>query len=387
MRSGSPSTETPLTQPARLPDTVPFVDLVRIHAPIRGAILEEVGELLESGAFSNGPPVAEFERVFADFCGTADAVGTGSGLDALRLGLIALGVGRGDEVIVPADTFVATVEAVTQTGARPVLVDITADDYNLDVDATRAAVGPRTGALLPVHLYGQLADMRTLTALARKEGLVVLEDACQAHGASRDGVVPGALTDGAAFSFYPSKNLGAIGDGGALATMRADVARDVRALREHGQTAKYLHELDGYTSRLDTVQAAVLLHKLPLLVRWTADRRRTGALYQQGLEGVGDLVLPRVPQGSDPVWHLYVVQTEDPDSLGAYLRSHGIATGRHYPRPPHLSPAFRGLGYPRGSFPVTEQLAAHCLSLPVFGGITDAEAERVVDEVRAYFNG
>lgn len=366
---------------------VPFVDLGRIHAPLKAQILADVGALVDSGAFANGPAVAEFERAFADFCGTAFVVGVASGLDALRLSLIALGAGPGDEVIVPADTFIATVEAVAQAGALPVLVDVSESDYNLDVAAVEAALTARTRALLPVHLYGQLADMRALGALAERHGLFVLEDACQAHGASRDGAVPGVGTAGAAFSFYPGKNLGAMGDAGAVATADEQLAVRLRVLREHGQTAKYRHELEGFTSRLDTIQAIVLLHKLPHLAAWNHERRQAASAYAAGLEGVGDLVLPAIAPDSNPVWHLYVVQTEDPVALGAFLGERGIGTGRHYPLPPHLSPAYARLGYSAGAFPVTERLAARGLSLPVFAGITSAEVERVIENVQAYFDG
>jgi dTDP-4-amino-4,6-dideoxygalactose transaminase len=366
---------------------VPFVDLGRIHAPLKAQILADVGALVDAGAFANGPAVAEFERAFADFCGTAFVVGVASGLDALRLSLIALGAGPGDEVIVPADTFIATVEAVAQAGAVPVLVDVSESDYNLDVAAVEAALTSRTRALLPVHLYGQLADMRVLGALAERHGLFVLEDACQAHGASRDGAVPGVGTAGAAFSFYPGKNLGAMGDAGAVATADEQLAVRLRVLREHGQTAKYRHELEGFTSRLDTIQAIVLLHKLPHLAAWNHERRQAASAYAAGLEGVGDLVLPAIAPDSNPVWHLYVVQTEDPVALGAFLGERGIGTGRHYPLPPHLSPAYARLGYSAGAFPVTERLAARGLSLPVFAGITGAEVECVIETVQAYFDG
>lgn len=384
---GSTGAGAVLEEPAVPVDRVPFVDVGRIHAPLKAGILADVGALIDSCAFANGPAVAEFEQAFAAFCGTSHAVGVASGLDALRLGLLAIGVGRGDEVIVPANTFIATMEAIVQVGAVPVLVDVSGSDYNLDVAAVEAAVTERTRAILPVHLYGQLADMRALRELADRKGLLLLEDACQAHGASRDGVVPGAASVGAAFSFYPGKNLGAMGDGGALATMDRELAVRMRALREHGQTAKYRHEVVGYTSRLDTIQAVVLLHKLPHLAAWNAGRRQAAAAYASELAGVGDLVLPPVAEGSEPVWHLYVVQTEDPAALGAFLADRGVGTGRHYPQPPHLSPAFAPLGHRAGSFPVTERLAARGLSLPIFAGITEAELERVVEQVRAYFDG
>jgi len=365
---------------------VPFVDLHRLHAPLKEAIVADIAALIDSGAFVNGEPVRAFEDAFARFCRADHVVGVASGLDALRLALLAAGIGPGDDVIVPANTFIATVEAVSQTGARPVLVDVSSRDYNLDVAAVEAAITAHTSAMLPVHLYGQLADMRSLRLVAARHGLIVLEDACQAHGASRDGLVPGEGTVGAAFSFYPGKNLGAMGDAGALATGSDVLAERVRALREHGQTAKYRHEVEGYTSRLDAIQALVLLRKLPQLVRWNDERRAVAAAYGE-LADLGDLVLPPVAPGSEPVWHLYVVQTDDPSALAAYLAERGIATGRHYPQPTHLSPAYAALGYSPGAFPVTEQLAAHGLSLPMFAGMSPAEVELVVTSIRGYFSG
>jgi dTDP-4-amino-4,6-dideoxygalactose transaminase len=369
---------------ATAPAPVPFLDLGAMHAGLKEEILEDVAALVDSSAFTNGPAVAEFERAFADWCGTAGCVGLASGLDALRLGLIALGLEAGDEVLVPANTFVATFEAVTQAGGRPVPVDVTELDYNLDVDAAAAAVSERTRVLLPVHLYGQLADLRAVAALAGRAGLEVLEDACQAHGAERDGVRPGASFP-AAFSFYPGKNLGAFGDAGALTLPDDRLVAPMRALREHGQYAKYRHEIEGWTARLDTIQAHVLLRKLPHLERWNAERRHAARLYGQALAGLGDLRLPPVPEGSDPVWHLYEVRTADPDGLGDFLRERGVGTGRHYPQPAHLSNAYGWLGYGEGSFPVTEALARELLSLPIFPGMTEAQVERVAGSIAEYF--
>jgi dTDP-4-amino-4,6-dideoxygalactose transaminase len=367
------------------PPAVPFVDLRPSHEPLREDLLDDVAALLESGAFINGPQVAAFERDFAAYCGTAACAGVGSGLDALRLALIAAGLEPGAEVLAPAHTFAATLESITQAGCRPVLVDVREDDYGMDPDAAQAAVGPDTAMLMPVHLYGQLADMRRLTALADQKGLRIVEDACQAHGASRDGIRPGERSLAAAFSFYPGKNLGAIGDAGAAATNDADLAARIRALREHGQLRKYEHDFEGWTARLDTLQAAALLRKLPLLDEWNRQRAAVAAMYTEGLEGVGDLRLPAVMPDSEPVWHLYVVRTADPTALGAFLAERGIATGRHYPKPLHLEPAYAHLGYARGAFPVTERVAAEVLSLPVFPGLTDAQAQRVVEGVRQFF--
>jgi dTDP-4-amino-4,6-dideoxygalactose transaminase len=364
---------------------VPFVDLGRSHRPIQEELLEALRELVESGAFVNGPQVARFEGAFAAYCGTDDAVGLASGLDALRLGLLAAGIERGDEVVVPAHTFVATLEAVTQAGGTPVLADVGELDYNLDPDAAAAAATERTRFLLPVHLYGQMADMRALGALAERLGLIVLEDACQAHGAEREGLRAGAAGLAGAFSFYPAKNLGAMGDAGALSTSDAELAEAVRALREHGQRAKYVHDVEGYTARLDTMQAIVLELKLRLLDGWNEERRSAARFLGDALAGVGDLVLPAVAPGSEPVWHLYVVRTADPEGLAGFLRERGIATGRHYPVPVHLAPAYAHLGHRPGAFPVAERVAAEGLSLPLFPGITETELSAVADAVRAFF--
>lgn len=363
---------------------VPFMDLRAIHAPLEGEIFSRLSGLVDRSEFVTGPTVAEFEEAFAAYSGTGYCVGVGSGLDALRLSLQALGLGAGDEVIVPANTFVATFEAVAQVGAIPVPADVSLTDYNLEPSAVEAAVGSRTRVILPVHLYGQMADMNALTEIAHRYSLDILEDACQAHGASRAGRRPGDQFP-AAFSFYPGKNLGAFGDAGAVATNNERLAGHVRMLREHGQREKYLHEEVGWTSRLDAVQAAVLAVKLPHLAAWNDDRRRIAARYDEVLDGVGDLALPPRAAESNPVWHLYVVRTADPERFAASLRDDGVQTGRHYPQPPHLSGAFRHLGRRSGEFPVTEQLAEHSVSLPVFPGMTDAQIHAVGASVRDYF--
>lgn len=366
---------------------VPFLDLAPSHAPLRDAVLAEVGELFDSGAFTNGPAVARFEEQFATYCGVEHCVGVASGLDALRLGLLASGLEPGDEVVVPAGTFVATAEAVAQAGAVPVLAEIREDDYGLDPAAAAAACGARTRALMPVHLYGQMADIRNLQTLAEEKGLALVEDACQAHGAERDELRAGSAGTAAAFSFYPGKNLGAAGDAGAFVTNDGEIAARVRALREHGQTAKYVHALEGWTARLDTIQAVVLSHKLPLLDGWNEQRRAAAAYYAERLAGLGDLRLPAIAPGSAPVWHLYVVRTADPTALGLFLRERGIGTGRHYPDPVHLTEAYAHLGYRQGEFPVAEALSSECLSLPIFPGIAEAQLEAVVEGVRCFFDG
>ena len=363
---------------------VPFLDLGLAHRELKDELLASIGELIDTNAYSNGPQVAEFERAFAEWTGAAHCVGVASGLDALRLALLAAGLERGDEVIVPAMTFVATAEAVTQAGATPVFADVRADDYCLDPDAVEAAITPRTKAIMPVHLYGQMADMARLRELASQHGLLIVEDACQAHGATRDGLTAGVEGIAGAFSFYPGKNLGAMGDAGALVTRDEELATRVRALREHGQTRKYHHDYDGFTSRLDTMQAIVLLRKLRELDRWNEERRTAAAWYADALDGIGDLVLPQTVAGSAHVWHLYVVRTADPTRLGDDLRERSIGTGRHYPEPVHTSPAFAHLAQ-GATFPVSEAVAAECLSLPIFPGMTEDQVDAVAQGARASF--
>jgi dTDP-4-amino-4,6-dideoxygalactose transaminase len=368
------------------PLTVPFVDLSPMNAAVGQAVLEGFEQTIRSGDFTNGSEVGEFEAAFADYCGSRHCVGVASGLDGLRLALLSAGIEPGDEVILPALTFAATAEAVVQAGGTPVLVDVSESDYTIDPDAATSAVTPATRWLLPVHLFGQLADLEALLATAERHALCILEDACQAHGATRAGRRAGATGHAGAFSFYPTKNLGAFGDAGAVVTDEEEHARRIRALREHGQVRKYEHELAGYTSRLDTLQAIVLLHKLPLLERWNEERRAIARKYDEALADVGDLWLPPVPHDSEPVWHLYVVRTAAPDELAAFLAERGVATGRHYPQPIHLAPAFAELGYPEGSFPVAEAIARECLSLPVFPGMSEGQIGSVVAGVDAYFH-
>ena len=364
---------------------VPFVDLGPSHEPIADALVADLADLIARGIFVNGPNVEAFERAFAAACGREAAVGMASGLDALRLGLLACGLEEGDEVVVPAMTFIATFEAVVQAGGRPVVADVRDDDCGLDPEAAAAAIGPRTRFLLPVHLYGQMADICPLQELARRNGLELLEDACQAHGAERDGVRAGAAGIAAAFSFYPSKNLGAMGDAGALVLDDEKIRQAARALREHGQTSRYHSDHVGYTARLDAVQALVLLHKLPLLDGWNEQRREAAAFYDNALSGLGDLKLPVTVAGASHVWHVYAVRTAEPERLAEFLRRRGIGTNRHYPEAPHLSAAFGSLGLREGAFPVAEAIARETLSLPIFPGITEEQLHSVAGGVRDFF--
>jgi dTDP-4-amino-4,6-dideoxygalactose transaminase len=366
---------------------VPFLDLGPSHEGLKADLLAALSDLIDANAYTNGPEVARFEQQFAAFCGEDLCIGVASGLDALQLGLLAAGVKPGDDVIVPANTFFATFEAVSHIGARPVPVDVSEQDYNLDAAHLEATLTDRTRAVVPVHLYGQLADIRRVQEIAGRHGLIVVEDACQAHGAMRDGIRAGTAGLAGAFSFYPGKNLGAFGDAGALVTSDPVLAENMRMLREHGQRQKYRHEQIGYTSRLDTVQALVLLCKLPHLDAWNAQRRELAARYEAGLANIGDIRLPPVPAGSEPVWHLYVLRTARRDELAAHLRSQGIGVGLHYPQPPHLSPAYAELGFGAGAFPLTEALSRELLSLPLFPGMTDEQLDTVVAAVTRFFAG
>jgi dTDP-4-amino-4,6-dideoxygalactose transaminase len=366
---------------------VPLLDLSASHRYLRDDLLAALQELIDSGEFTNGPEVAEFEATFGQYCGVKHCVGLASGLDALRLALAAIEPEPGEEAILPANTFVATAEAVVQAGLVPVLADVSEADYNLDPEAVTDSVTPRTRVVVPVHLYGQMADMVRLLADAESRGLDVVEDACQAHGAQRDGLGAGAGGRAGAFSFYPAKNLGAFGDAGALVTWDERLTARVRALREHGQTAKHRHEVVGYSARLDTLQAVVLLRKLPLLSAWTEERRVIADAYAEALAGVGDLRLPPVPPGSKPVWHLYEIRTGRADELAAFLAERGIETGRHYPSPVHLTPAFAYLGHGPGAFPVSEALALELVSLPIYPGLGDDRLDVVLTAIREFFDG
>jgi dTDP-4-amino-4,6-dideoxygalactose transaminase len=374
--------------PNRLKElNVPFVDLGPSNRAVKRRVLGRIGETIDRGDFTNGHAVGEFERELADHVGRRRCVAVSSGLDALRLSLVASGLAPGAQVIVPAMTFAATFEAVIQAGGTPLVVDVAEDDYNLDVAATERAAAEGATHMLPVHLYGQMADMRRLSTIAERHGLQIIEDACQAHGARRDGVAAASVGRAAAFSFYPTKNLGAMGDAGALVTDDEALADHALALRVHGETHKYHHEYVGYTARLDTIQAIVLLEKLPLLEKWNRQRRAAAQFYTDALAEVErfGLRLPAQATGSDSVWHLYVVRTPKPEALASFLADRGIQTGRHYPHPPHLTPAYRNLGFGPGDFPMAETLAREGLSLPLYPGISEAQLAWVCESVQDYF--
>jgi dTDP-4-amino-4,6-dideoxygalactose transaminase len=366
---------------------VPFVDLGPSNRAVKERVLRRISETIDRGDFTNGQAIGEFEQELADHVGRGHCVAVSSGLDALRLSLIGSGLTPDARVIVPAMTFAATFEAVIQAGAAPVVVDVADSDYNLAVGETERAAADSATHMLPVHLYGQMADMRRLATLAERHHVVIVEDACQAHGARRDGLAVGDASMAATFSFYPTKNLGAMGDAGALVTDDSALAEHARALRVHGETSKYHHDHVGYTARLDTIQAIVLLEKLPLLEEWNRQRRAAARFYTDALAGLEPLGLrlPPEPEGSESAWHLYVIRSSSRQELAAFLADRGIETGRHYPEPPHLAPAYRRLGYGPGDFPVAEALAREGLSLPLYPGIGESQLTQVCEAVRTYF--
>ena len=345
---------------------IPFVDLRAAHEEIGAELHAAVSRVIDSGWYLLGPELESFESEFAEYCGTRHCVGVASGLSALELALQAAGIGPGDEVIVPAYTWVATWIAVTKTGARPVPVDVEEHTYNIDPRQIPAAITSSTAAIVPVHLRGQPADMDAISEIAEAHRLAVIEDAAQAHGARHRGRRAGSLATAAAFSFYPTKNLGALGDGGAVTTDDDEIADRVRLLRNYGTRDRYSIETAGVNSRLAEIQAAVLRVKLPRLDDWNAARARLAEIYRLAFADHDSLSVPEVPDWADPVWHLFVVGHPDRNACRAALEEQGIETLVHYPVPPHLSGAYGDFGMGRGSFPVTECLADATLSLPIY---------------------
>lgn len=357
---------------------IPFLGLAAAHSEIRSEIDAALHRVIDAGRFVLGPELEAFECEFAAYCGAGHCVGVGNGLDALRLILQASGIGPGDEVIVPAQTFVATWLAVSSVGATPVPVDIDASSSNIDPGRVEDAVTTRTRAVVGVHLFGKPCDMAALRRITDRAGLLLVEDAAQAHGASLGGRCAGSLGDAAAFSFYPAKNLGALGDGGAVTTSDRELAHRVRLLRNYGSRVKYCHEVLGENSRLDELQAAVLRVKLRRLDEWNARRRSGAAQYLEQLGTLPGLSLPVADgNGSKSSWHLFVVSVEGRDEIAASLRDLGIETGIHYPHPPHLTKAYRKVMGSQLSMPVSEEAAAHCLSLPLGPHIASTQIQTV----------
>lgn len=361
-------------------DRIPLVDLRAQYQGIKEQVLAGVADVLEGMNLLLGPNVAAFETEFAAYCQARYAVGVANGTDALYLALRACGIRAGDEVITVSHSFLATAEAIVNVGATPVLVDIDPDTYTLDPSKLKAAIGPKTRAIIPVHLYGQMADMDPIMDIAEQHGLVVIEDACQAHGATYKGHRAGSIGDAAAFSFYMGKNLGAYGDAGAVTTNSRTVAESLRVLRDHGSRSKYEHDLMGVNSRLDELQALVLRIKLPHLDQWNRLRRQHAETYDEFLDGSG-IVVPTTSADREHVFHLYVIQTEDRDRLRETLSALGISTGIHYPIPIHQQVAAKGLGRVSGKLRVTERLAPRLLSLPMYPELESHQLDRIASSL------
>ena len=361
---------------------IPFLDLKSINLRQREDFHAALDRVLDAGWLILGMETEAFEREFAAYCGTRHAIGVANGLEAMHLVLRAWGIGPGDEVIVPSNTYIATWLAVTHVGATPVPVEPCEDSFNIDPSRVEAAITPRTRAILAVHLYGQTAQMEPLMALARRRGLKVLEDSAQAHGALCNGRRAGALGDAAAFSFYPGKNLGALGDAGAVTTDDDALADKLRALRNYGSRVKYHNEVVGYNSRLDELQSAFLRAKLPLLDADNARRAKIAARYSRELAGIDNLVLPSVATGCEPAWHVYVVRHPKRDALAQALAQTGVGTVIHYPIPPHAQPAYHALGISVGDLPISERMHQQVLSLPIGPTMSEAEIETVANAVR-----
>jgi dTDP-4-amino-4,6-dideoxygalactose transaminase len=360
---------------------IPFLDVPATYAELQEELDAAAQRVMASGQYILGPEVTAFEEEFAAYCEARHAIGVGSGLDALRLVLLGYGIGPGDEVVVPSNTFIATWLAVSQAGATPVPVEPDPETHNLTAGAVEAALTPSTRAIMPVHLYGQPAAMEALTALGRRRGIPVIEDAAQAQGARYRGRRAGSLADAAGFSFYPGKNLGALGDAGAVTTDDDALAERVRTLRNYGSKVKYHHEVPGLNSRLDSLQAAFLRVKLRRLDEWNERRRSVADRYLQALAGVDDIVLPAVTEATEPVWHLFVVRHPRRDDLQAALADAGVDTIIHYPIPPHLSGAYRD-SFRDARLPIAERLADEVLSLPMGPHLSLDDAKRVTRAVR-----
>ncbi len=364
---------------------VPLLDLTRQYASIRDEMDEAIQKVLDHGMFIMGPELKEFETRLAEYCAAKNGVGVASGTDALLLSLRALGVGSGDEVITSTFTFFATAGVISRLGARPVFVDIDPRTFNIDPDSLARAITKKTKAIIPVHLYGQIAEMDEISAIAEKHNLAIVEDAAQAIGATYRGKKAGTFGRTACFSFFPSKNLGAYGDAGFLVTDDDDLADLIRKLRIHGAKPKYYHSMVGYNSRLDTIQAAVLMVKLKYLPDWHEARRGRAARYDRLLEDIQQITTPFVHEHNYHIYHQYTLITKDRDGLKDFLKSREIGIDTYYPLPLHLQDCYKELGYQRGDLPVSESLSDKVISLPIFPELTDDEQDFVVESLKEYY--
>jgi dTDP-4-amino-4,6-dideoxygalactose transaminase len=360
---------------------IPFVDLKSLHDEIKGDLRDVFDRVLDSSAFVLGPEVQRFEQEFAAYCGTEHCVAVNTGTAAIHLTLAALGIGAGDEVITVPHTFIATAEAITAVGARPVFIDIDPVSFTMDPALLEAAITSKTRAIIPVDLYGQVADMDPILEVASRHGISVIEDACQAHGGEYRGRKAGAFGLAGCFSFYPGKNLGACGEGGAVTTNNADLAKQIRLWRDHGSSKRYEHIFPGFNMRMEGIQGGILSVKLKHLDRWNDQRREAAVAYDKALSDTG-IEIPAEMDYGRHVYHLYVIQSDNRDALRQQLTEVGIESGLHYPTPLHLQQAYRFLGYEHGDFPVTERIKSRILSLPMYPGIHPEAVERVVSTLR-----
>lgn len=367
---------------------VPFVNLKSQYEDLKDEMYPLIMDLLTNTEYIMGPAVKEFESAFTNYCGVKHAIGVANGTDAITLTLKAMNISKGAEVITAANTFIATALGIHHAGAQPVFVDVDPDTYNIDSTKLGTALTPRTKAIIPVHLYGQPADMDPILEFARKHNLFVLEDAAQAHGAEYKGKKAGTFGHAATFSFYPAKNLGAYGDGGASVTSDVNIAKSLRMLRNYGGIEKYQHDMIGYNNRLDSIQAAVLSVKLKHLDQWNKMRQTNAELYSQLLKDINEITLPIVIDSASHIYHLYVIQVNNGsrEKLQEYLLKKGIQTGIHYPQPIHLTNAFSYLGYKKGDFPVAESLSGKILSLPMFPELSEDQINYVAKHIRSFFN-
>jgi len=363
---------------------VPFLDLKAQYESIKDEIDTAIGHVVEKTAFAGGPFVKKFEKEFADYCGCKHAMGVSSGTSAIWLALIGLGVGKGDEVITVPNTFIATAEAISMCGATPVLIDIDEQTYNINPALLEKAITPRTKAVIPVHLYGQMADMDPVMEIARKHGLFVIEDACQAHGAEYKGRRAGSIGDAGCFSFYPGKNLGAYGEAGAVVTNNLELVGKINSVKDHGQAKKYYHNMIGWNARMDGIQGAVLSVKLKYLNKWNDARRNNAKLYTDLLSDFDGTVTPYVADYAKHVFHIYAIRVQNCNGLMSALAEKEIQFGIHYPVPIHLQDAYDFLGLKKGSFPAAENSVNGLLSLPMFPELAKEQIEYVVNEIKQF---
>ncbi|MCX8022628.1 MAG: DegT/DnrJ/EryC1/StrS family aminotransferase [Syntrophorhabdaceae bacterium] len=360
---------------------VPFLDLKAQYETIKEEINIAIQDVIEHTAFAGGPYVSKFEEAFSEFCGSSYAIGVGSGTEALWFCLLGLGIGPGDEVITVPNTFIATAEAISFSGARPVFVDVDEKTYNMDPNLIESAITSKTKAIIPVHLFGQVADMEPIMAIAKKHGLYVVEDACQAHGAEYKGKKAGTFGVAGAFSFYPGKNLGAYGEAGAIVTDNLELADRIRVLRDHGQARKYYHNIIGWNGRMDGIQGAVLSVKLRYLTTWNDKRRKNAYLYNSMLKGIDGLVTPYEADYGKHVYHIYAIRVKERENVISKLAERGVSCGIHYPVPIHLQTAYSSLCLIEGRFPIAEKVTKEFVSLPMYPELTEEQIKHVVKEL------